>query len=83
MINRRNGRDVAAEGASGRERLIWMIAFGAGLALSVIFNIGPAQHPQTKRGGVNTNDSEMASLPSSTTVADSRLISGERRNHLD
>jgi len=76
MINRINGHGDLEEGSTMRERLIWMVAFGVGLGLSLIFNIGPTPNRHTQRRGVEVNESSLVMAPASMETADGRGVRG-------
>ena len=69
MIKVRNFDGTAVSAPSAHEKRMWMIALGAGCALSGFFNLAPAQSPHTQQPSDMVNESGLVTLPASTTVS--------------
>ncbi len=78
MIKQRIRNSVAEDEPSVREKRMWMIALGVGFALSVFFNLGPAQRPHSQQPANMVNESGLVTLPASTTVSANAVVVADK-----
>lgn len=78
MIKVRNFDGTAVSAPSAHEKRMWMIALGVGFALSVFFNLGPAQRSHSQQSSNMVNESGLVTLPASTTVSANAVVVADK-----